>query len=143
MKTNHKSLLAISFDKGFRSPNIPIITCMQGNKKLNFIIDTGADDNVINSDVIDTIEHQKIEYDGTLTGLGGIYDVKACSIKLDINGETFTDKFLVSDHLKEAFNKMEDTHAIILHGLLGSNFLKRHNIVLDFNNFTAYNKNNG
>lgn len=139
-KNNHSSLLAVSFGKGFTSPNIPIITCNQGDKKLNFIIDTGADDNVINKSVIDNIDHKEIEYEGTLTGLGGSYDVQACSLKLEINGETFTDKFLVSDHLEGAFNKMEEAHAIILHGLLGSNFLKRHNIVLDFNNLTAYNK---
>jgi predicted aspartyl protease len=141
-KINHNSFLSISFSKGFTSPNIPIATFYQGDKELNFIIDTGSDDNVINRDALSDIKYDKIEHQGTLAGVGGVYQVEACNISFQYEGENFTTKFLISDHLKEAFDNIRSCHAIPLHGMLGSKFLMSNNIVLDFNNLVAYNKKN-
>jgi predicted aspartyl protease len=140
MKQNNNSFLSFSFSKGFKSPNIPIATFHQGDKELNFIIDTGSDDNVINKEALSDIKYEKVEHNGTLAGIGGVYDVQACNISFQHNGETFTTRFLISDHLKEAFDNIKEAHAIPLHGMLGSKFLMNNNIVLDFNNLMAYNK---
>lgn len=140
MKQNNNSFLSFSFSKGFKSPNIPIATFHQGDKELNFIIDTGSDDNVINKEVLSDIKYEKVEHNGTLAGIGGVYDVQACNISFQHNGENFTTRFLISDHLKEAFDNIKEAHAIPLHGMLGSKFLMNNNIVLDFNNLMAYNK---
>ena len=138
-KNNNNSFLSFSFSKGFTSPNIPIATFYQGDKELNFIIDTGSDDNVINRDALEDIEHDMIDHNGTLAGVGGVYQVEACTITFQHDGEDFAAKFLVSDHLKEAFDNIRKAHAIQLHGMLGSKFLMQNNIVLDFNNLMAYN----
>lgn len=138
-KNNNNSFLSFSFSKGFTSPNIPIATFYQGDKELNFIIDTGSDDNVINRDALEDIEHDMIDHNGTLAGVGGVYQVEACTIAFQHDGEDFAAKFLVSDHLKEAFDNIRKAHAIQLHGMLGSKFLMQNNIVLDFNNLMAYN----
>lgn len=140
MKNKNKSLLSFSFSQGFASPNIPIATFHQGDKELNFIIDTGSDDNVINKEALAGIEYEKIEHQGTLAGVGGVYEVEACRISFQNDQEKFTTKFLISDNLKEAFDDIRKAHAIPLHGMLGSKFLVSNNIVLDFNNMTAYNK---
>ena len=140
MKTNkNKSLLSFSFSKGFTSPNIPIATFKQGDKELNFIIDTGSDDNVINRKALEQIEHEKVEHEGTLAGVGGVFNVEACKIDFEYEGEKFSAKFLVADHLQEAFDDIRRAHAIPLHGMLGSKFLMQYNLVLDFNNMVAYN----
>ena len=136
----NKSLLSISFAKGFKSPNLPIATFTQNNKDLNFIIDTGSDDNVINKQALDEIEHERIEHEGTIAGVGGVFDVEACNITFQYEGDTFTEKFLIADHLKDAFDDIKRAHAIHLHGMLGSKFLMEHNIVMDFNNMIAYNR---
>ena len=138
-KNNNNSFLSFSFSKGFTSPNIPIATFYQGDKELNFIIDTGSDDNVINRDALEDIKHDMIDHNGTLAGVGGVYQVEACTITFQHDGEDFAAKFLVSDHLKEAFDNIRKAHAIQLHGMLGSKFLMQNNIVLDFNNLMAYN----
>ena len=141
MKTNkNKSLLSFSFSQGFTSPNIPIATFKQGDKELNFIIDTGSDDNVINRESLKEIEHEMVEHNGTLAGVGGVFNVEACNISFQHEGETFTTKFLIADHLQQAFDDIRKAHAIPLHGMLGSKFLMQNNIVLDFNNMVAYNK---
>ena len=139
-QNNHNSFLSFSFSKGFKSPNIPIPTFHQGNKELNFIIDTGSDDNVINREALSDIKYEMVEHNGTLAGVGGVYAVEACTISFQHEGENFTTKFLISDHLKEAFDGIREAHAIPLHGMLGSKFLMSNNIVLDFNNLVAYNK---
>lgn len=141
MKINkNKSLLSFSFSQGFTSPNIPIATFKQGDKELNFIIDTGSDDNVINRESLKEIDHQMIEHNGTLAGVGGVFNVEACNISFQQQDETFTTKFLIADHLQQAFDDIRKAHAIPLHGMLGSKFLMQNNIVLDFNNMVAYNK---
>jgi predicted aspartyl protease len=140
MKKNHNSFLSFSLAKGFTSPNIPIATFYQGDKELNFIIDTGSDDNVINKEALDSIEYEKTDHKGTLSGVGGIYEVEGCNITFQYEGETFTGMFIISDNLKEAFDNIRKCHAIPLHGMLGSKFLMQNNIVLDFNNMVAYNK---
>lgn len=139
-KNNNNSFLSFSFSKGFTSPNLPIVTFFQEDKELNFIIDTGSDDNVINKEALSNISYEKIEHKGTLAGVGGIYEVEACNISFQLGDESFTAKFLISDNLKEAFDNIRHCHAIPLHGMIGSKFLMENNIVLDFNNMTAYNK---
>ena len=139
MNNNNKTFLSLSFSKGFTCPNIPIVTFTQGDKELNFILDTGSDDNVINRSALDYIDHEMIEHDGTLAGVGGVFKVEACNIPFQYEGENFVAKFLIADHLQQAFDDIRKAHAIPLHGLIGSKFLYNNNIVLDFNNLTAYN----
>lgn len=140
MKKNHNSFLSFSFSKGFTSPNLPIATFYQGDKELNFIIDTGSDDNVICKEALKEIKHKMVKHDGTLAGVGGVFKVEACNISFQLEGDNFVAKFIISDHLKEAFDNIRKVHAIPLHGMLGSKFLMENNVVLDFNSLTAYNK---
>ena len=139
-KNNHNAFLSFSLAKGFTSPNIPIVTFYQGDKELNFIIDTGSDDNVISKEALDSIEYEMIDYKGIVYGIGGNYDVEGCNITFEYEGETFTGMFIVSDNLREAFASIRKCHAIPLHGMLGSKFLKENNIVLDFKTLVAYSK---
>lgn len=139
-KNNHNSFLSFSFSKGFVSPNIPIATFYQGDKELNFIIDTGSDDNVINREALADIKYDMISHKGTLAGVGGVYEVEACNISFQHEGEDFTAKFLISDHLQQAFDDIRKAHAIPLHGMLGSKFLADNKIVLDFTSLMAFSK---
>lgn len=141
MNNNNKSFLSFSFSKGFVSPNIPIATFYQGDKELNFIIDTGSDDNVISKEALKDIKYEKIEHQGTLAGVGGVYEVEACNISFQHEGENFVATFLISDSLKDAFDNVRKAHAIHLHGMIGSKFLIKNNIVLDFNRLEAHSKN--
>jgi hypothetical protein len=87
---NNNSFLAFSFSKGFTSPNLPIATFYQGDKELNFIIDTGSDDNIINKDALKEIKYEMVEHNGTLAGVGGVFEVNACNVSFQLEKETFT-----------------------------------------------------
>lgn len=136
---NKKSFLAISFSKGFISPNIPIATFYQGEKELNFIIDTGSDNNIIDSNVLPELKYEMNDDKMNLTGLGGSQEVEICNITFSYGEDEYTTPFLISD-MKEAFSMIKECHAITIHGMLGSKFLKQQNIILDFNKMVAYNK---
>ena len=141
-KKKSNTFLAISFSQGFVSPNIPITTITQGDLEMNFIIDTGSDRNVIDSNVLPNIKYETKEDakdNIVLTGLGGTQEVKLCTIPFQLEGKDYTAEFLASD-MSEAFGSIKKAHAIPLHGMLGSRFLKENKIVLDFTNMVAYNK---
>ena len=139
-KNNAKSFIAFSFSQGFVSPNIPIATFHQGDKELNFILDTGSDRNVIDKDALKDIKYEKVDDKATIAGLNGVHEAEVCKITFQYEDESFTTEFLIANTLKAAFDDIRKAHAIPLHGMIGSRFLMDNNIILDFNNLVAYNK---
>lgn len=139
---NNKSFIAISFASGFTSPNIPIVSFYQGNKQLNFILDSGSDRNVIDASVLKDLEYEKLEdrENIRLTGINGSQQTQLCRISFTAGEESYQEEFLVSETLEESFKVLYQAHAIPLHGMIGSNFLRKNNLVLDFVNMVAYNK---
>lgn len=141
-KDKNVSLFAISFSQGFISPNIPIASFQQGDKDIVFLLDTGSDNNVINKGALDYVDHEMLDDDGnitTLSGVNGTTEVQHCSIKFSCEDETYKANFLIAD-LNEAFGTIRRGHCITIHGILGSKFLRSHNVVLDFKNLSAYSK---
>ena len=142
MNKENLSLLAVSFKQGFISPNIPIVTFYQKNKELNFILDTGSDENVVNKEALKELEHEMLEVSEKnkkiLNGLGGGQEAQECTITFASEDAKYTEKFLVVD-LSRPFESIRKQHCIPLHGMLGSNFLRRNNMTLDFKNLAAYN----
>lgn len=139
--TKKISLLAVSFSQGFIKPNIPIATFYQGNKELTFVLDSGSNDNVIDQNILDKITHSIKEEEGetTLSGLEGPQKVKICTIPFSTKDTSYTADFLISN-LKDAFKGTKEQCGIQLHGMLGSNFFKKYNMVIDFTTLSAYSK---
>lgn len=139
MKKENISLFAVSFSQGFISPNIPIASFKQGDKDLVFLLDTGSDNNVLNKDSLDYIDHEIIESNDIthLSGVNGSTPVQHCMIDFSCEDEHYRAKFLIAD-LSEAMESIRKKHCITIHGILGSNFLRQHNVILDFKNLTAY-----
>jgi len=141
-KKNNISLFTVSFKQGFVSPNIPIATFRQGDKKINFLLDTGSDNNVIDAAALKEFKHTKVEEGApvnNLTGVGGTQQVSMCSLSFSCDNEEYTQEFLVTD-MKHAFDMIENDHCIKIHGILGSVFLRENNVVLDFQNLAAYSR---
>jgi hypothetical protein len=133
------SLVAISFSPGFTAPNIPIAVFSQEGKDLNFIIDTGSEYNVIDTSALKDIKYEEVDGDMiALHGVGGAQTTKPCVVTFQHDGKDYTAEFLASD-LKESFAVVKQLHAIPLHGMLGSKFIRDNNLILDFTNMVAYN----
>ena len=141
-KNKNISLFAVSFSQGFTSPNIPIASFQQGDKDICFLLDTGSDDNVINKSALSYVDHQMDDDPArrtTLSGVNGTTEVEHCSVVFSCEDETYKVGFLIAD-LDEAFGAIKKGHSITIHGILGSKFLRTHNVIMDFKNLVAYSK---
>ena len=107
------------------------------------MLDSGSEFNVTNKNALERIEHKMLnngEDTHTLTGVGGSEEVSMCEISFICGREEFTAKFLVSSTINAATDIIRREHGINIDGILGSKFMREHNIVLDFNTLLAYSK---
>lgn len=141
-KQNTLSLFTASFRQGFTSPNVPLVTVQQGDKELIFLLDSGSEHNVIDKSALKGIEHTVLKDDSmpnTLSGVGGVMEVGACTITFKCSDKEYTENFLVND-LSEALKMLKNTTGVIMHGIIGSQFMMKNKIVLDYQNLMAYSK---
>ena len=130
---------AISFQQGLDLTGLPICTFNQGDKKYNFILDTGSDVSIIDFNVLSQIKHNKIEgAEGSVYGMeGNRSKVSVCSIALSYKDNIYEDNYLVCD-MKTAFSKLKKDHGVTVHGLIGSRFFCKYQYLLDFKELIAY-----
>lgn len=130
----------MSFQTAFDLTNMPIVTFHQGDKKFNFLLDTGSNSCVIDKSVLNKIEHEVIPNDDEVIGIeGNKKAVKACVITLYFNKKGYTYKYLIND-LGKAFTYIKKNSGVTLHGILGSEFFNEFRYVLDFAELVAYSK---
>lgn len=127
-----------SFRQGFDLTEFPIITLYQGEKKFNFILDTGSNNNIIDKEVLKNVKHDPTEYDSVVTGVEGngrkdpIHE-----ITFTYEDHQFPFYYVVSD-LSGVFAAIKQESGVTLHGMLGSKFFNTYRYVLDFNKLIAY-----
>lgn len=141
-KIFNKYPTAIPFGQGFDLTNLPVCTFKQGDKKFNFLLDTGASNNLINRDVLKDIEYSNVrkETDATLYGIDGKeQDVDVCRITISYKDTNFNDFFLIHD-MTQAFDNVKKESGVTLHGILGSLFFHKYEYILDFSELIAYSK---
>jgi len=130
----------ISFRAGFDLTQLPIVTLYQGDKVLNFLLDTGSNDSIIDSNVLKDIEHKMSDEKSSLYGLeGNAQEVGKCSITLSYQGMDYPYDYIVCD-MTGPFSKIKAESGVILHGLIGSKFFNTYKYVLDFESLIAYSK---
>lgn len=131
---------SISFGQGFALTQLPIISLYQGNKVFNFLLDTGSNDSIIDSNVLKDIEHTMSDEKSSLYGLeGNAQEVGKCSITLSYQGLDYPYEYIVCD-MSGPFSKIKAESGVILHGLIGSKFFNAYKYVLDFESLIAYSK---
>lgn len=138
IKTKNAKKYAMSFQTSIDLANLPIVTFYQGNKKYNFLLDTGTMGNIIDSncDIIKT----PIEGNSTITGTTGekIFATFA-KIKLYYKELVFNTETQVTD-MSKPFQILKQDTGVTIHGLLGTDFFKDYGYVLDYYDMIAYPK---
>jgi len=128
----------ISFKQGLDLTGLPIITFNQGNIKLNFILDTGANYSIIDANYIDNIQYTPSNEQSSIYGMEGKErQTSVCNIDITYKDVTYSDRFLIAD-LSPSFSKIKQESGVILHGILGSFFFQKYQYVLDFKELIAY-----
>ena len=134
-------ITSIPFKESIDLINLPIVTFVNNNVKLHFLLDTGSDDSYINIDVLDKLVIKKsynVKRD-IVTGNGSISSSQIVLMDISYKEQCFENAFVVSD-MGEAFDAATGASGIKIHGILGSVFFAKYKYVLDYMKLEAYSK---
>lgn len=136
-----KKRVNMSFKEAMDLTELPIITFINGNKKLNFLLDTGSNICQINSSLMPELEYKMIE--GKTLDIIGIEGNKItsgfCEMTVKYKNQEFVGEFFIHD-LSQAFDTIKAENGVQIHGIIGSLFLQKYKYILDFVQLIAYSK---
>lgn len=131
---------AMSFREAMDLTSLPIVTFYQGDKKFNFLLDTGATLSVINQATLESITHTTTNETGELYGVDGVKrEVSYASINLAYKNKDYTEEFQVLD-MQEVIDQVKAESGVNMVGIIGSEFFRKYKYVLDFDELVAYSK---
>lgn len=137
----NKEKYKISIKESLDLVQLPIITFYEGKVKLNFLLDTGSSHSHITTSVADKLTGTPVEADYSFTSCTGSSTCsKAIDANLSYKGKEFKTTLFINKELDAAFKDIKNESGVQLHGILGSDFLKKHKYILDFAKFVAYSK---
>lgn len=136
---NRKNRSKISFKESMDLTEIPVVTFYNGDKKLNFLLDTGSNMSHINSSVLNNLEYEKIDNSTEIIGMEGnsLECSSFCTMNISYKNQKFNEEFSIID-LDKAFEAVKKESGVQVHGILGSKFFEKYRYILDFNELIAY-----
>lgn len=136
-KSNRKK---ISFKEALDLTELPVVTFISKGRKLNFLIDTGANNSILNESVANKMKLECEEFEGVETNTAGgninLNKIVNLVIKFDDKRE-YDECFLISN-MDEAFNSVKAETGVMIHGILGSNFFAKHKYIIDYDSLALY-----
>lgn len=127
-----------SFDEQLFDANLLFVKAIINNYILTFDIDSGSSYNIIFHDAYEFLKDsfEKTDKSGNVFGIDGKYqESPMVSTNLYFDDNAYKTDFQVINALDAASN-IEKEFGIQLHGILGVQFLKDNNCVIDFANKT-------
>ena len=129
----------MSFKESMDLVELPIITFYNNGKKLNFLLDTGANNSIINKPVIKDLDYKECTENLDTFGIDG--EVKSsmptCTMEVKYKDNSFEDTFTILN-MDSAFRQVKEDSGVQLHGILGSLFFQKYKYVIDFKSLVAY-----
>ena len=133
----NKNNVEISFKEFLDLTDLPIISFYIGDQKLNFLLDTGSNNSIINESIIETLPHTKKEDTVVTFGMEGNKVINSYGeLKLYYKNKEFVDDFTIMN-LDNAFDQIKQESGVQIHGILGNRFFEKYGYVLNFNTLTA------
>lgn len=131
---------AMSFKAAMDLCSLPVVTFYQGDKKYNFLLDTGSNNSIIDKSVLKDIISTSSNMTSSLFGMEGrTTEVDVCNITLYFNDKAYPYYYLIQD-MSTPFGLIKQESGVTLHGIVGSNFFNEFKYVLDFAELVAYSK---
>lgn len=128
----------MSFRESMDLANLPVITFLVGERKMNFLLDTGATISVIDVNSISSSEYINTNQASNVYGIeGNIQTVPLVEIELLYKNKGYKDCFQLMD-MSGAFSKMKEETGVTIHGIIGSNFFKKYRYIINFSELIAY-----
>lgn len=133
-KNNH-DYDKISFEESFNKAGLPIITLYNDCYPLNFLVDTGSDDNFIDTNILQYVHYIETDDQHEVICASGSTVSKGIIVRINDGEDTVEEKFYTIDI--SSVNTYKD---IKINGILGSRFCADAKFVIDFNDMTIYSK---
>lgn len=122
--------------------NLPIITLSNNGNLFNFLLDSGSNISHICSEYYEDLDAELLGTyeEGQVAGLGATnMGVTMCKAVLkDISTNEYKVNLSVSSQLYSVAKNIEENTGVTIHGLLGTDFLRDNNYVIDFNSLVVY-----
>ena len=131
---------AMSFQNSMDLAELPVVTFRQGDRKINFLLDTGSNNCVIDSNILKSIGHKMLDVETNILGLeGNAQKTGVCTIKMSYKDKEYEYPYVIQD-MSAAFNSIKKETGVTVNGMLGSKFFNKFKYVLDFDELIAYSK---
>jgi hypothetical protein len=130
----------LSFYESMKLCNLPIITMKVGGEDINFLLDTGSMESIMDKRVLELFKlpHTPHEKTFDMYGVtGNTISVPSVLINLEYKGVTYEGHFMVKD-LGDSMDMVKQEYGVRIHGVLGAKFFDKYSYVLDFANLIAY-----
>ena len=133
-KNNHDDD-KISFEESFNKAGLPIITLYNDCYPLNFLVDTGSDDNFIDTNILQYVHYIETDDQHEVICASGSTVSKGIIVRINDGEDTVEEKFYTIDI--SSVNTYKD---IKINGILGSRFCADAKFIIDFSDMTIYSK---
>lgn len=135
-----KTNTVMSFKESLDLVDLPIVTFYQGDKKFNFLLDTGASQSVINKGALKLFDYKKIDEVNEAYGIdGNTIEVTNVKIELSYKGHSYEDIFIIYN-MQDSIDNVKKESGVNFVGILGNSFFTKYNYILDFKELIAYQK---
>ena len=130
----------ISFKEALDLTELPVVTFIGNEKKLNFLIDTGANHSILNESVATSMNLSFETFEGveTNTAGGNIVLNKVVNLEIKYDDKRVYDECFLLTNMDEAFNSIKEDTGVTIHGILGSKFFTNHKYIIDFDTLALY-----
>lgn len=142
MDIRKKNKTKLDFKNDFDVLGLPIITLKvlekDNIKDYNFIVDTGSTINIIDSNILENLDHEPLDINTEILGIDGTAGKSTgCILKIIANQERYKCDFISRD-MSASFGYIKEEKGIDIHGLLGSTFLNEFKYKIDFSKYQLY-----
>jgi hypothetical protein len=133
----NKANYTFPFEESMDTVKLPIISFEHKGKIVNFIIDSGSTHSIIEKNYIEEFEYMTAtNAKGYVRGINGEkVETTLARVELVKNGHIFSDVFQVLP--VPTLKIQEQKHGIKIHGLLGSQFLKKYRFLINYKYLNA------
>ena len=114
--------------------SIPFIKVKHNNITFNLVIDTGCTVSCIDENILDLLLYKTTDNytDGLISAEGSSDDkVQIVEIPITVGNQEYVEQFNAVN-FRAMSQQVKDTFGITIRGLLGSEFLYKHSLILDF-----------
>ena len=139
-----KEKTKISFKESLDLVELPVITFMNNNKKLNLLIDSGSDISYLCSKVISELnlmsEEEKVELN-IITGIKSVDSIcNKVKLNLSFKDNNFEEEFIILPELDQQFDNIKKENGVKIDGVLGNSFLSKYKYIIDYKDLSVYMK---